>query len=145
MNYFQQKRVRDFLEWSLLRNWMKDWLRYVHWYWSVANSPDVFLSDFFSASVYEKEWKIRRESSELIRFGLLWKIYDLVAEKGVAWSPPCLQEHLPGFRGWLLGGVSGMDFLVEPDGLTQPRALFERDHHKTLGAPGGRTTQHISN
>lgn len=40
------------------------------------------------------------ESSELIRFGLLWKIYDLVAEKGVAWSPPCLQEHLPGFRGW---------------------------------------------
>lgn len=60
-------------------------------------------------------------SSELIRFGLLWKIYDLVAEKGLAWSPPCLQEHLPGFRGWLLGGVSGMDFLVAPDG--QPRAL----------------------
>lgn len=27
-------------------------------------------------------------------------------------------QHLPGFRGWLLGGVSGMDFLVEPDGLT---------------------------
>lgn len=26
-----------------------------------------------------------------------------------------------------------MDFLVEPDGLTG----FERDHHKTLGAPGG--------
>lgn len=34
---------------------MKDWLRYVHWYWSVANSSDVSLSDFFSASVYEKE------------------------------------------------------------------------------------------
>lgn len=140
MNYFQQKRVRDSLEWSLLRNWMKDWLGYVHWYWSVANSPDVSLSDFFSASVYEKEWRIRRESSELIRFGLLWKIYDLVAEKGVAWSPPCLQEHLPGFRGWLLGGVSCMDFLVEPDGLTG----FERDH-KTDGAPGGRTTLNISN
>ncbi|KAM1721721.1 hypothetical protein EV1_005405 [Malus domestica] len=30
---FPTKRVRDFLEWSLLRNWMKDWLRYVHWYW----------------------------------------------------------------------------------------------------------------
>ena len=99
--------------------------------WSVANSPDVSLSDFFSASVYEKSWRIRRESSELIRFGLLWKIYDLVAEKGVAWSPPCLQEHLPGFRGWLLGGVSGMDFLVESDGLTG-----QRDHHKTLSAPG---------
>lgn len=62
---FPTERVRDFLEWSLLRNWMKDWLRYVHWYWSVANSPDVSLSDFFSASVYEKEWRIRRESSEL--------------------------------------------------------------------------------
>lgn len=40
---FPTKRVRDFLtltskqvnylEWSLLINWMKDWLRYVHWYW----------------------------------------------------------------------------------------------------------------
>ena len=119
---FPTERVRDVLEWSLLRNWMKDWLRYVHWYWSVANSPDVSLSDFFSASVYEKEWRIRREPSELIRFGLLWKIYDLVAEKGVAWSPPCLQEHLPGFRGWLLGGVSCMDFLVER--LTR----LERNH-----------------
>lgn len=53
--FFPTERVRDFLERSLLRNWMKDWLRYVHWYWSVANSPDVSLSDFFSASVYEKE------------------------------------------------------------------------------------------
>ena len=39
---FPTERVRDFKEWSLLRNWMKDWLRYV-----VANSPS--LSDFFSA------------------------------------------------------------------------------------------------
>lgn len=53
--FFPTERVRDFLERSLLRNWMKDWLRYVHWYWSVANSSDVSLSDFFSASVYEKE------------------------------------------------------------------------------------------
>lgn len=84
---FPTERVRDFLEWSLLRNWMKDWLRYVHWYWSVANSPDVSLSDFFSASVYDKLWRIRRESSELIRFGLLWKIHDLVTEKGVSLEP----------------------------------------------------------
>ncbi|CAK9153434.1 unnamed protein product, partial [Ilex paraguariensis] len=68
-------------------NWMKDWFRYVHWYWSVANSPDVSLSDFFSTSVYEKEWRIRRESSELIGFGLLWKIYDLIAKKGVSLEP----------------------------------------------------------
>lgn len=34
-----------------------------------------------------------------------------------------------------------MDFLVEPDGLTG----FERDHHKTLGAPGGRTTLNMRN
>lgn len=66
---------------------MKDWLRYVHWYWSAANSPPLSLTYFFSASVYEKCWRRRRESSELIRFGLLWKIYDLVAEKGVSLEP----------------------------------------------------------
>jgi len=103
MNYFQQKESgTSLLEWSLLRNWMKDWLRYVHWYWSVANSPDVSLSYFFSASVYEKEWRIRRESSELILFGLLWKIYDLVAEKGVAWSPPMSSRTPP----WISGMVT---------------------------------------
>ena len=54
----------------------------------------------FCISLWErKKWRIWREPSELIRFCLFWKIYDLVAEKGVAWSPPCLQEHLPGFRG----------------------------------------------
>ena len=66
--------------------------------------------------------------------------FDLIAERGVAWNPPCLQEHLPGFRGCLLGGVSGMVFLVESDGLT--RRIIE---HKTLGTPGGRTTFNIRN
>lgn len=38
-----------------------------------------------------------------------------------------------------------MDFLVEPDGLTQPRAWKGIIEHKTLGAPGGRTTLNIRN
>ncbi|KAB1199680.1 hypothetical protein CJ030_MR1G013841 [Morella rubra] len=105
--FFPTERVRDFLEWSLLRNWMKDWLRYVHWYWSVANSPDVSLSDFFSASVYEKLWRIRRESSELIRFGLLWKIYDLVAEKGVSLEP-AMSSRTPL---WISGMVTRISLL----------------------------------
>lgn len=66
-----------------------------------CRSPDVSLSDFFSASVYEKLWRIDQTRIECIRFGLLWKIYDLVAEKGVCKlgaRPPCLQEHLSGFH-----------------------------------------------
>ncbi|KAI9169877.1 hypothetical protein LWI28_018999 [Acer negundo] len=60
-------------------------------------------------------------------------------DKGVSWSPPCLQEHLPGFRGWLLGGVSCMDFLVEPDGLTRleknHRLIHPLDHLEFLIQP----------
>lgn len=38
-----------------------------------------------------------------------------------------------------------MDFLVEPDGLTQPRAWKGIIEHKTLGAPGGRTYTQLIN
>lgn len=92
---FAAEGVKDFLQWSLIRNLVKDWLRYVSWYWSVANSPDVCIGDFFKAPFYEPSYK----RQELYRFGLMWRCYDMIAEKGVSWNPPCLPERLPNYLG----------------------------------------------
>lgn len=47
------------LEWSLLRNWVKSWLDYVHWYYAKGFSPEVGLRDFFNAPCYERSWCAR--------------------------------------------------------------------------------------
>jgi hypothetical protein len=78
---FETFQMRDFLEWSALRAWMKSWLQYSHWYYSTALAPDVTLEAFFSAEVVNRNWKIDR--TDLVRFGLLWKVYDLVAIRGL--------------------------------------------------------------
>lgn len=71
--------MSDFLEWSLLRNWVKQWLSYSKWYYITALSPDVTLGAFFDAPMVEVDWKRRPDrSEELIRFGLMWKVYDIV-------------------------------------------------------------------
>lgn len=59
--------------------------------------------------------------SELIRFGLLWKIYDLVAEKGLAWSPPCHQENLPG--AWSSQMSWATKFGIREDAAVSERAF----------------------
>lgn len=55
---------------------------------------------------------------------LLWKIYDLVALKGLFFPLPILESRSgthPGFP-YLLGGLSGTDFLMSALGVNQPRA-----------------------
>lgn len=38
---FTQPGMKDFLEWSSLWGWMKDWLRYCNWYYRTAMDPEV--------------------------------------------------------------------------------------------------------
>ena len=67
---------------------------------------------------------IARTDPALVRFGLLWRIYDLVALKGIGFKPPIFEPlpvHYP-CGPYFLGGVSGTDFLVSAEGLTQPKA-----------------------
>lgn len=52
---FEQPGMNDFLEWSVLRNWVSQWLKYLKWYCIV--SP---IDRFFDAPVVETSWKIRR-------------------------------------------------------------------------------------
>lgn len=70
------------LERTLFYNWMKDWLRYVHWYHTVVLDTDPKLQDLFEVPVVMRDWKKRPEESILFRYGFLWELYDLVRRKG---------------------------------------------------------------
>lgn len=59
---------------------------------------------FFDAPVVNRDWRVASVDPELVRFGLQWKLYDLIAEKGLDFRVPIL-ESKPG--NWLLGGTSG--------------------------------------
>ena len=86
--------------------------------------PWVSIEAFFDAPVVNVKWKADRKSVELVRFGLLWKILDLVGELGVSFRCPILDDSSGSERSgpWLLGGVDGTSFLVSPVGLFQPKA-----------------------
>nr|GFB60896.1 hypothetical protein [Tanacetum cinerariifolium] len=62
-------------------------------------------------------------SPQLVRFGLMWKIYNMVAVKGINFRVPILDvgTGLP-LGGSVLGAISGTDLLVSALGLTQPKA-----------------------
>jgi len=69
--------------------------------------------------MYETSWKSKDiKTDELKPFGLLWKVYDLVVGKGWNWYVPSLEPlPLSPCSGWILGGISGNDYLVEPFGI----------------------------
>ena len=47
---FEEEGMSDFLEWSLLRNWMEQWLNYLKRYCSVSVDPMVTLDQLLSAN-----------------------------------------------------------------------------------------------
>lgn len=46
--FFKKPGMKDFLEWSSLRMWVKDWLP---WYSPIFMSPDPDIEEFFKASL----------------------------------------------------------------------------------------------
>lgn len=70
--------------------------------------PDVCISAFFDAPVVNHNWQADRRQESLVRFGLLWQIYDMVASLGLSFRPPILEDTSQCERShwWLLGGVS---------------------------------------
>lgn len=118
---FSRPEDKEFIEWSTLR--VRDWLRYCRWYYGTALNDQVTIEDFFNAPVVNRNWKITRSDPQLQRFGLLWKVYDMVALKRLDWKVHILPEpsgSLP--EPCLLGGVTGTDYLVVARGTNQPRA-----------------------
>lgn len=101
---------------TLVRNWMSQWLNYVRGYSTVAMHSGVSFQDFFSAPVVTSRWNTTREDPNRIRFGLMGRLYDEVAIRGLDFRVPILEYRTGLSSVVLLGGVSGTGFLVFAEG-----------------------------
>ncbi|CAL0308088.1 unnamed protein product [Lupinus luteus] len=70
---------REFAEYTTLRSWVRQWLNYVKWYYMVAVSPGVTIQDLLDTPFVNRKWQVESTDSQLVRFGLVWKVFDLVA------------------------------------------------------------------
>ncbi|KAJ4947966.1 hypothetical protein NE237_000069 [Protea cynaroides] len=110
---------------TMVRNWVQSWLKYLYRYHTTAWNDEATLEELFQPPVVEVHWKARDVNSQEFRtFGLLWKTYDFFIGKWWNWSPPCLTEFRdpPPETCWIFGGISGRDYLVKPEEITQQRA-----------------------
>ncbi|KAK5786168.1 hypothetical protein PVK06_040799 [Gossypium arboreum] len=108
---YKSESMAYLTEVTLLRSWTANWLQYVKWYYTQALLPSVLLKDFFDAPVFTRHWKVKSEDPELIRFGLLWRLYDEVAKKGPSYMGFILADNKLTHPLTLLRGVSGTEFL----------------------------------
>lgn len=115
--------VKDIQEYTHVRGWMQQWLKLVSWYYTSMMDHDIPLGHLFDAPVCSTSWRRIEVDEDLLRFGLLWRIYDMVGILGLDWRFPILSvlDQHPS-RCFVLGGESGSDFLVDPCGLVQPHA-----------------------
>lgn len=123
----------------MVKGWVRQWLKYVQWYHTIALDPEVSVEAFFKAPVVTSSWKATREDPQLVRFGLMWKLYDEVAKRSLNYSPPALER---------VGGLSSCEVSLVLStfcmllGLTSRRGsihincdcrLSRAIGHKTLG------------
>ena len=150
--------VPEFHEYTFIRNWTGAWLKYLSWYCKVALCDDVTIDDFFSDSVpvVELSYRITLKEPELVRFGILFSVYDWVQEwfhskKGNLLAlEPLWDGEEDRIRGhfYVVGGSPQTEnFLVRSYGLIFPEnaprptfiyiskhvALVEPSSYKTLG------------
>lgn len=50
----------------------------------------VTIKEFFDAPQVMTSWRLNRKDHNLVRFGLLWRIDDLVLRKGISYKVPTL-------------------------------------------------------
>ncbi|KAK7313240.1 hypothetical protein VNO77_37827 [Canavalia gladiata] len=51
------------------------WLNDLRWYFIQGLDPMVNIQDFFDAPHVQSSWKITRKDLNLVRFGLMWRIF----------------------------------------------------------------------
>lgn len=79
---FLHPNAEVFTEYTVLRGWVNQWLKYVHWYSKVAMSPDVSLEDFFKAP--HSPLKVKEGSPDCRVCKMVW----LQASKTIRESSP---------------------------------------------------------
>lgn len=73
---------------SVYQHWIKSYLRFYYWWISIrCPDADCDLSALFSGPVFTRSWRRTDEDSEILKFGLLWELVDIVMEKG-PWHQP---------------------------------------------------------
>lgn len=102
---------------TFIHNWMESWLAYVKWFYTVALNPNPSLAELLDPPVIELDWRGPRQVEEFYRFGIIWKIYDLVGQKGLDWRPPILSSIPTVSSIWISGGNDGSSFLMSLEGL----------------------------
>lgn len=76
----------ELLERTVMPEWVLQWLEWVKWSAVVAEDLNTPLRDLFDCPVVETSWKRRNVDSDILRFGLLWRIFDR-ATRGLSRSP----------------------------------------------------------
>ncbi|AWL21855.1 RNA dependent RNA polymerase [Chenopodium quinoa mitovirus 1] len=104
----------EIAERTVIHNWMKQWLKWIYWYYSVAMSPDVKLDQFFDAPICATSWKRNQIDLNLKRFSALWRCYDMAVgwPKNYPWVLPA--TTVLKIDELIKGGFSGTDFLMKP-------------------------------
>lgn len=81
--HFPYPGMHDFLEWSLYRGWMEQYLKYLKWYCKVALNPSAELQDFLDPPVYVATWHRPKVDLSTFRFGVMFRVIDWVSEETV--------------------------------------------------------------
>lgn len=107
---------REILERTVLLRWVKQWLKLVSWYHTTALDQFVSIDELMKAPVCTRSWKRSQVDENLIRFGLIWKLYDMGAGWDITTTPQYLLSPATVITHsrWILGGLKGTDFIMAP-------------------------------
>lgn len=91
---------RDNSEYTLLRNWMELWLKYLLRYARIHLDPDPTLHDLFNPPFVTFSYHTDRtqEVTQSVKaWGLLYRLYDESEGKAYpGWTPPCIEQSVYG-------------------------------------------------
>lgn len=100
-------------EYTLLRNWMELWLKWLHWYCTVPLGYDPSMEELFNPPIVATSWRRSTFDPVVKVYGLLWRCYDEA-------------------QGWTLGSVPGV---LEP---LSPRSGLDSDTDKPVVPPSSK-------
>ncbi|KAF3680544.1 hypothetical protein FXO38_02259 [Capsicum annuum] len=83
-------KERDILEHTVIHNWVKMWLKWCSWYYTVALSEDVSLDQLMDVPMCSTTWRRSTKDLDMIKFGLIWKCYDM----GAGWDLTTTPRYL---------------------------------------------------